>query len=235
VDSGLPAIATFDGFTGRRRTEEEVLADLERLLPGDIAYGHVHAFPAAIAFLCQGSVASFFLLRDPRDVVISHLHYIVEMAHNHIHHRYYQQILRSFDERIRASISGVPAEQLSAAIGCYVPESLPSIQARFDPYLEWLKRPEILALRYEEFITNCEGTLEKVLGHSLVHGFTPCFRRGRALSILEESIDPQHSPTFRKGKTGGWKDEFSQDHKHLFKQVTGDLLLQLGYESSQDW
>jgi hypothetical protein len=235
VDSGLPAIATFDGFTGRQRNEEEVLTDLERLLPGDIAYGHVHAFPTALTFLCQDIIASFFIFRDPRDVVVSHVHYVAEMATNHIHHRYYQQILQSFDERIHASISGVPAEQLSTAMGCYVPEPLPNIRARFEPYLDWLVHPEILALHYEEFITNCKGTLEKILEHALMHGFTPYCTREKAMCTLEESIDPQRSPTFRKGKIGSWHDEFSGDHKLLFKQVTGDLLLRLGYEKSQDW
>ena len=36
VNSGLPAVVTFDGFTGRRRSVKEILADLRRFQPGDI-------------------------------------------------------------------------------------------------------------------------------------------------------------------------------------------------------
>ncbi len=235
VDSGLPAITTFDGYTGRQRSEEEILSDLERLLPGDVAYGHVHAFPAAITFLCNQSKAAYFILRDPRDVVISHIHYVANMVPKHIHHRYYQKTLTSFEERVNASITGISAEELSDAMGCPIPEPLPSIRARFEPYLGWLERPEILTLHYEEFITNCEETLGQILDHALKHGFTPYCSREKSLHILEESIDPQRSPTFRKGKIGSWQDEFSQDQKRLFKQISGDLLLELGYERSNDW
>jgi len=235
VESGLPAITTFDGFTGRQRSESEVLADLERLLPGDTAYGHVHAFPAATSFLCRDNIAAYFILRDPRDVVISHVHYVAEMEPKHIHHRYYQETLKSFEERIRASITGVSTEQLSTAMGYSVLEPLPSIRDRFEPYLGWLEHPEILVLRYEEFITNCKATLEQVLDHALIHGFSPSCTQENAIHILEESIDPQRSPTFRQGKVGSWQDEFSQEHRHLFKQVAGVLLLQLGYEESRDW
>jgi hypothetical protein len=235
VDSGLPAITTFDGLTGRQRSEKEIMADLERLLPGDIAYGHVHAFPAALSFLCQDNVVAYFILRDPRDVVISHVHYVAEMAPKHIHHHYYQKTLRSFEEQVQASITGVSIEELSTAMGCSVPEPLPSIRDRFEPYLVWLEHPEILVLHYEAFITNCKAPLEQVFDHALAHGFSPHCSREKALLTLERSIDPQHSPTFRKGKIGSWQNEFSQENRRVFKQVAGELLYQLGYEKNQDW
>ena len=51
VDSGLPAVVTFEGDTGRARQTQEILADLQRLLPGDIAYGHVHALPPVVGLV----------------------------------------------------------------------------------------------------------------------------------------------------------------------------------------
>jgi hypothetical protein len=59
--------------------------------------------------------------------------------------------------------------------------------------------------------------------------------RDRALSILLKAIQPKKSHTFRSGKTGGWKEHFTEEHKRLFKDVTGDLLVRLGYEESDDW
>src|SRR5512147_141752 len=64
VDSGLPAIVTFEGDTGRPRAIEEILRDLRRLLPGDIAYGHIHALPEAVDYLCQPGMCAYFILRD---------------------------------------------------------------------------------------------------------------------------------------------------------------------------
>lgn len=232
VDSGLPAVVTFDGFTGRRRSTAEILADLRRFQPGDIGYGHVHALPEAVELLCQPGYCAFFILRDPRDVVVSHVHYIAEMAPDHIHHRYYHEILQTFDERLRASIAGVPADQLAlAAAGRPVYEPLPDIRARFEPYLGWLERPEVLALRYENLMTLRAAALERIYNHAVWRGFQAACSHDDALGWLAASIDPKRSPTFRSGKTGGWRAVFTPEHQALFEQVSGDLLDRMGYEA----
>ena len=230
VDFGLPAVVTFDGFSGRQRSDREILEDLHRLLPGDIAYGHVHAFPEAVDLLCQDAFATYFILRDPRDVVVSHVHYIAEMAPNHIHHRYYHEVLHSYDERLEASICGVSITELERASGMPVLEPLPDISARFAPYLDWLSHPEILTLRYEDFITDREISLGKIYDHAVLRGFASNHSRTEAIHILEECINPLRSPTFRSGKVGGWRSEFKENHQRLFSQIGGDLLARLGYE-----
>jgi hypothetical protein len=52
---------------------------------------------------------------------------------------------------------------------------------------------------------------------------------------LVEAIQPKKSHTFRSGKTGGWREHFTEEHKTLFKEVAGELLVKLGYEKSNDW
>ena len=59
--------------------------------------------------------------------------------------------------------------------------------------------------------------------------------RDEALKILVEAINPKKSHTFRSGKTGGWCEHFSEKNKELFKEVSGDLLIQLGYEKNNNW
>lgn len=225
VDSGLPAIVTFEGDTGRPRSAGEILADLQRLLPGDIAYGHVHALPEAVDFLSRPGMASYFILRDPRDVVVSHVHYVTEMEPNHIHHLYYTEVLQDFNERLSASILGRPDPDIP----------FPNILERFEPYLGWLDQPEVLCLRFEDFITRREETLGQVLEHAVRRGFPLNMERSQAIRTLAASIDPQRSPTFRSGKVGGWRQQFSEAHKRLFKDVAGDLLIRLGYEQDDAW
>lgn len=225
VDSGLPACVTFAGDSGEQRSLDTILADLDRLLPGDIAYGHLHARPELRARLCQEGMASYFILRDPRDVVVSHVHYITMMEPGHVHHRYFTQELHSFEERLRTSILGVPGNH----------SPFPDIRQRFLPYLEWLKCPDMLSLRYEDFITDREQVLGQVLDHAIQRGFPTRIARPEAINRLSNSIDPQRSPTFRKGKIGGWRDHFTPSTVELFKSVTGDLLVQLGYENGPDW
>lgn len=234
VDSGLPAIVTYDGFSGRQRSLEEIQSDLRRLLPGDIAYGHVHAFPEVVNLLCSPGFATYFILRDPRDVVVSHVHYVAEMAPNHIHHYYYHEVLQSFEQRLEASIAGVPREVLQEATGRSVPEGLPDIRSRFEPFTAWLEQPEVLSLRYEDFITNRSAAVLMVLDHAIRGGFQLACSAEEAARILERSIDPEQSPTFRSGKIGGWREAFQERQLSLFREVTGDLLERLGYEDAPD-
>jgi len=234
VDSGLPAIVTFRADTGHQRPLEVILRDLQRLLPGDVAYGHLHAIPELTRFLTQDEatpdaslsaslrMASYFILRDPRDVAISHVYYITEMEPGHIHHRYYTQELKTFDERLRTSILGLS-------------DLFPDIRQRFEPFLGWIQQPRILTLRFEDFITRREQELGRVLDHALAAGFPLAKSRSEALNLLERGINPSRSPTFRSGKIGAWKDQFSPENKRLFKEVAGDLLIQLGYETDNSW
>jgi hypothetical protein len=41
--------------------------------------------------------------------------------------------------------------------------------------------------------------------------------------------------TFRKGQIGGWREEFSEEHERAVKEVSGSLLVELGYEAGPDW
>lgn len=237
VVSGLPAVVTFLGDSGRQRAEGEILSDLHWLLPGDIAYGHLYARPRLAEFLCQDGFASYFILRDPRDVVVSHVHYVTEMESKHVLHRYYRETLHSFDERLTASIQGVESHALIASIGEAAAQdlALPNIRERFAPYLGWLERSEVLTLQYEGLINQREQTLGQVFDHALQRGFPTKIERHAAIRILENSINPPRSPTFRSGKTGAWRAVFGEPHKQLFKQIAGDLLIRLDYEASHDW
>jgi len=225
VDSGLPAAVTFIGETGRQRSTDEILGDLRRLLPGDIAYGHMHALPEVVGELCGERFAAYFILRDPRDVVVSHVHYVTDIEPGHIHHTYYTQVLTDFDQRLRTSILGLPDSEVP----------FPDIYQRIEPYLVWLERREVLCLRYEDFIMDQEQALGSVFDHAVERGFPARLPRPEAIRSLAASIDPRRSPTFRSGKVGGWRDQFSPENKGIFKEVTGNLLQRLGYEPGNDW
>ena len=43
------------------------------------------------------------------------------------------------------------------------------------------------------------------------------------------------SSFFRKGVAGDWKNVFTEQDKIIFKEVTGDLLIKLGYENDENW
>jgi hypothetical protein len=98
-----------------------------------------------------------------------------------------------------------------------------------------MERPEVLCLHYEDFLDERQAALGRVLDHAIAHGFEIHLDRPHAIQVLEESINPQRSPTFRSGKSGGWKQHFTDLHRQQFKQVAGEMLICLGYEKGETW
>jgi hypothetical protein len=84
-------------------------------------------------------------------------------------------------------------------------------------------------------IHNREALLNQMLDQIEKTGYKIPTPREKALEVLVETIQPKKSKTFRAGKTGEWKRYFKDEHKSLFKEVAGDLLVRLGYEKSNDW
>jgi len=78
------------------------------------------------------------------------------------------------------------------------------------------------------------ATLTCIMDHFLARAPLPTSRQ-LILESLETSINPKKSPTFRSGKTGEWKKYFTDEHKKIFKDAAGDLLVKLGYEKNNDW
>jgi hypothetical protein len=215
--------AEYEGESGKKREPEKALAWLDSLRPRDIASAHLFARPEAIARVCTPKFAPYFIFRDPRDVVVSHVFYVTDMEARHVHHDYYQS-LPDFDSRLKVSILGRPDANIEFS----------NIADRFEPYLGWLNRPEVLTIHFEDLIHHRESTLNSIMDHLLsrVPLQTP---RELILNSLEASINPTKSPTFRSGKTGEWKKHFTDEHKKIFKDVAGDLLVKLGYEKDNNW
>lgn len=225
LESGFPPVLTFEGESGQPRSLDRILVELRRLQPGEIGYGHLHALPQIVDFLCREGVASYFIYRDPRDVVVSHVFYVTDLNSHHAHHDYYTNTLTNFEERLRVSILGRPELEYP----------FPDIRARFEPYLPWLDRPEVCNLRYEDLLKDQSAALAAILDHALDRGFSLSVERDWALELLARAIDPARSPTFRRGQAGAWREHFTPEIKTLFKQISGDLLQRLGYETDANW
>ncbi len=210
--------AEYEGESGVKRAPEQAMRWLDSLRQRDVASAHLFARPEAVARVCSPKFIPYFIFRDPRDVVVSHVFYVTEMEKNHVHHAYYQS-LPDFDSRLKASILGRPDAGIE----------FPNIAERFAPYMDWLKRPEVLAIHFEDLIHDRAATLARILDHFLTR-VTLQSPRELILESLESSINPSRSPTFRSGKTGEWKKYFTDEHKKIFDDVAGDLLVKLGYE-----
>jgi hypothetical protein len=215
--------AEYEGESGIRRSPMQTLDWLDSLRPRDIASAHLFAQAEVLVRARSGRFVPYFIFRDPRDVVVSHVFYVTEMEARHVHHEYYTS-LPDFDTRLEVSILGHPQAGIE----------FPDIAARFAPYLAWLDAPEVLSIHFEDLVNDRAASLARILDHFLAR--VPLQApRGSILDSLEASINPGKSPTFRSGKTGEWRRYFTDGHKRIFKEVAGGLLVKLGYETNHDW
>ncbi len=215
--------AEYESESGRKRSPQQALAWLDSLRPGDVASAHLFARDEAMRCIGTPAFIPYFIFRDPRDVVVSHVFYVTDMEARHVHHDYYQS-LPDLNARLAVSILGRPEANVE----------FPNIADRFAPYLGWLDQSAVMSIHFEDLIHDRPGTLNRIIEHFLARAPLPS-PRPLILEALETSINPKRSPTFRSGKTGEWKKYFTEEHKKIFKEVAGDLLVRLGYEKDNHW
>lgn len=234
VLQGLTKIGPFvnPGFPPVNRTEdnrhlsiEGVLANIANMQPGDIGYGYLNATQSFIQALTQPGMASVFIYRDPRDMIVSHVFYATEMYPEHGMHDYYREKTKSMEERIDAAIIGVNEHNTT----------MRGVNERYQAYMGWLSIPEVLSLRFEELIQDQENAFNLLLDYLEEKGFDPKIARQTAIEQLATAIVPRKSGTFRRGKPGNWKEYFTDGNIKHFKESTGNLLVKLGYERNSDW
>lgn len=231
ADRSFDVFAAFDAETGAARTGADAVRYLNTLRPGDVAAAHFHTWPEALQACAQPPYLPYFMYRDPRDVVVSHVFYVTDRAQEHVHHKYYTEVLTSFEERLHTSILGMP----NAVGPDGKPVDFPDIGQRFAPYMDWLDQPAVLSQRYEDYILDRPAAIGRAADHFLQRVDTLKVSREQLMQVIEQNIIPEKSPTFRSGKVGEWQKHFNAEHKAAFKKVAGEMLVKLGYEKDESW
>jgi hypothetical protein len=172
-----------------------------------------------------GDVRGSHMIRDPRDVVVSAYFYHLGtrepwalQPREAYAGRSYQQHLAGLDRE-----TGIAAEI----------ERCASTVLR--DMVEWDREGNgFLELRYEDLLRDEEAGFRRIFDH---YGFSPQaiersvktarrFGRGRMKS---------RSKHIRSGEPGEWRRHFSDEHKAIFKRLTADAAVRLGYETSSGW
>ena len=85
-----------------------------------------------------------------------------------------------------------------------------------------------------------EKTINYILSRTLSNvDFFPVIIEKNLVAAVKRSIELQkttkHSSSYRRGRVGDWRNEFTPEIKDLFKEHAGDWLVKLGYEKNNDW
>lgn len=219
-------LASIPSIPFRRRPLQSTRAIITGTPPGELLRAHLFYHPRNRQTLHKRGFVHYFIYRDPRDVVVSEAKYL---AHMNRWHRMHQVFRNLPDEtaRISRTIKGFSRNGF--------PYWFPSIRERFRAYEQWLDCPEVVAVRFEDLVSDRRRDAVRRIACAYS-------RRAEQDIDVEEvteraigHIDPSRSHTYRKGKTGGWRDAFRDRHKQQMKEVAGDLLIRLGYEDDYAW
>ena len=191
---------------------------LAGLAPGHYMRGHVQHSGAFAALLEEGDFRVLHVVRDPRDVAVSHAHYMLARP-RHPFHRFYKD-LGDFESRLAFSITGgwIPGA------GYLVP-----MVERYRLMEAWSTYPGALTLRFEDLVGERGGGTREAQMVSLGRLAALAGAENQDIGAVAEKIFGGSS-TFRKGRIGGWRESFDERHHELFAAARKELLLRWGYE-----
>lgn len=193
--------------------------------------GHMGYLNSLEALLVGLGIGLVFIYRDLRDVVVSQAHHILNVekddALNHPGHELYADNL---EEVMIQVINGLGKFQ--------------GIIERWEDFAPWLDCDWILPMRFEDMIKTPERECGRFFDYayelakldSNITGvlLDKTIRQTAIDGMLLEMKQTQLSPTFRKGKVGGWKRAFTAETIKAFKSVDNGWLHKLGY-AKKDW
>jgi hypothetical protein len=180
----------------------------QRVSSGRVIHGgHIPPCEDYIVSLKRLGFVSVVMVRDPRDVVVSHAHFIRKNIELGTPGQLYETCARmDLNQCIEACIMGIPKHLLD-------------ISTWFHMYLDWIGHEDVYPVSFEDMALKRGGSYERLL-NVLDVGYSP---------QVYEGVVGRGSFFFRKGIVGDWKNYFTARHRELFTHRAGGLLQELGY------
>lgn len=183
---------------------------LETTKPGQILITHLHYSEENNKTMDYFKVKKIFVIRDPRDIVVSEAFYMKKNK-KHPYHLFAKKL--SLEECLYRAIvgdsnQGYPSinETLNWFSGWF---HSGSFIVRFEDVINEEKRVDILLELFEYLGIELQATLLK--------------------EICEQAVSPV-SPTFRKGKSGIWQEYLNDKMYELFLKQAGQWMDVYGYD-----
>lgn len=203
---------------------------LDRVLkPPFILLNHSSMFERHASQLRREDVRILHLIRDPRDVLISAMHYHKKADEPWLHHTIPGNNLASYQQRLN-SLPTVHEQYLFELEG--------ATGSTIDAMLDWqYERPNCLELRYEDLWSDRSLSVWRQAASFL--GFEGSELEVSEKCFWEHSLFGQAPRTNRRharsGEAAQWKSEFTPELARAFLERFPDALVALGYEDDDRW
>ena len=191
---------------------------LGRVADGQFVTAHCVHTPELAGLFREEGMKTVCILRDPRDVAVSQLHYIKRLKKHPIHEAFVA--LPSDRERLLFSIRG----------GSLGGRELLPLDERYRRFSGWASEEGAVVVRFEDLVGpeggGSAGAQRRAVGRVAAHLGVEADEE--ALARVGGGIFGA-GQTFRKGTIGGWREEFSAEHELAAEEVVAPLLAELGY------
>lgn len=169
--------------------------------------------------------------RDLRDVTLSHYHRLIQ----------FPKPKHAFDYKDYQSME--KEEAINELIKDTAQHMVPWVRG-------WLKEvsqnPQMYHItRFEDLKADTVGEFKKVLAFYEIDlssdKILEIVNEAKGRGNIQKNINSSHvlpwaiSSNFRKGKVGGWREEFTDENIIVCREYLGEALIEFGYEQNFDW
>lgn len=216
---------TIVGLSSREKNQR-----ISKIRRGCVLSCHQTKSPGLEDILNQSKIKVLYIIRDPRDVTVS-LHYWIKRTKYHYFHETYNGFSSDHD-RLEKIIAGYEPEMSDGN-----KKGIVSIDYHFRRSLSWMDDRKCLTIRFENLVGLSGGGVKEQQFATItsIAGFLNTQLSSKDIKYIGDNIFSSRTATFRKGQIGSWREEFSEEHKVAFKDVAGQLLIDLGYEKDFNW
>lgn len=187
---------------------------------------HIPYIPEIVKLIESNNCKCILNYRDPRDQIVALAHWL----HKDPRINFMQYL--DFDDLLEELIlCAFNSRTCNREIGT----ELYNHYLPWESYLKWKDHPKFYVVRFEDLVgPKGGGTLEAQI---------------RTIKELEKHIgvkisgNPEEianklfggTASFRQGQIGSWRKYFNERHVKIFKEVAGQLLIDLKYEPDLNW
>jgi len=230
-----PWAGTFkdNSWSLRRQPIKQTTFRIGRVGNGKMIKAHIGYDNEIANFIDHLGAMHILIYRDLRDVAVSQAYHILNAEDSdHLEHPHPEAYDReNFDELLLQVITGH--------------SDYPGLIERWEAFAPWLDDPWTYCVKFEDMIAEPHLWTKRIWSQAMHKmgqrfGVNISFDPDGANTVVELMVysakQRQLSPTFRKGVSGEWRQEFTERHIQMFNERGGaEWLIKLGYERDHQW
>lgn len=190
---------------------------------GQFFSSHLPYAQNIVSLLDDSQIKIVNVIRDPRDILLSRLHYVKGLKRHRLHN-YISNKCSNDKERIERFIFGARDGE---NVDGLVPYDL-----TLQRFKGWMDDPLVLTLKYEDLVGVKGGSTRtaQVDAYQKLFDHIGLPLNEKGFDELSEATGQTRTPTLRKGKIGGWKSQLDPELQGLLKAQLSDYLSYMKYE-----